>query len=203
MSKLQLLMQLQLLTQKTSSQKTVRYMIQTCLACRLFHSELLRVRSAKPQAWLVPVWLGPCAAALFPISPHLVQLCDLLSQCIWHQHTIQDQNSVAYQQIDVTNSKCLLWCRRSLRLPPSALMLPGLLVAAPGSRPRCQPLLASIAVCGRHPLPLSEHPLACMPCSLLEAQASLAPYMTCSRVLTTHLGDHVYFMALNDCINGQ
>lgn len=157
-------MQLQLLTQKTSSQKTVRYMIQTRLACRLCYSALLHVHTAKSQAWLVSVCLGRYAASFSPIESHLVQQCDLLLQCNWDQHTIQDRTLVAYQQIDVTNSHCLLWCCRSLLLPPSALMLPGLLAPAPGSRPRCQPLLASIAVCGRHPLPLSEHPLACMQC---------------------------------------
>ena len=66
------------------------------------------MHSAKPQAWLVPVCLGPYAAALSRISSHLVQLCDLLLQCNWHQHTIQDQTLVAYQQLDVTNRHFLL-----------------------------------------------------------------------------------------------
>ena len=94
-------MQLQLLTQRTSSQKTVRYMIQTCLACRLCYSELLHVHSAKSKAWLVSVCL--CVSDII----RLVQQCDLFLQWNWHQHTIRDQTLVAYQQIDVTHSQVL------------------------------------------------------------------------------------------------
>lgn len=59
-----------------------------------------------------------------------------------------------------------------------------------GSSPRCptQPLLPSAAACGWPPHPRSGPPLACMPCSTLQARASLPLCMTCSRVLITHPG---------------
>lgn len=65
-----------------------------------------------------------------------------------------------------------------------------MLAVALGSTPRCptQPLLPSAAACGWRPHLPSGPPLACMPCSTLQAPASLQLCMTCSRVLITHPG---------------
>lgn len=73
----------------------------------------------------------------------------------------------------------------------SALMAQGQAAAGAGSilRPPTQPLLVSTAVCGWHPLPLSEPHLACIPCFILGAPASLLPCTTYSKVLTTPPGD--------------